>query len=190
MTKGGWGGIRCPAPHCSSHLNNHCLSHLNDQGWGVGCPTPHCSSHFTVNSWWPRVSGVGVGCPASHSSSLLISLKWPRVGGWGWGVLLLIAPHCSSHLTVNSWWPRVGGLGVGWPAPHCSSLLISLKWLRVCGVGVLVSCSSLLISLNCQLMMTKGAGWGVLLIVHLTNQIDCSSAVKRNWLPSLYANTA
>ena len=35
-----------------------------------------------------------------------------------------------------------------------------------------------LISLNSQLQMTKG-GWGVLLLIaDLTNQVDCSSAVK------------
>ena len=68
----------------------------------------------------------------------------------------------SSDLSLNSWWPRVGGVGVWCPV---SSLLISLnsqllmakgRW----GGGV-VSCSSLLISLNSQLLMTNGGCVGV-----------------------------
>ena len=80
---------------------------------------------------------------------------------------VLVCWHCSimflfmmwtssSHLTLNFWWPRVGGVS-------CSSLFISLNsqllitkggW----GGGV-VSCCSLLISLNSKLLMIKG-GWG------------------------------
>ena len=63
--------------------------------------------------------------------------------------------------TDDGWW---GGWGV--VPPHCSC------------------------HFNTQLLMTNGGLGVLLLIAHLTNQVDCSSAVKRDWLPSLYASTA
>ena len=109
------------------------------------------SSQLPLNSWWPRVGGVGVGCPSPHCSShLTLNSWWLRVGGVG---VVCPPPHCSPHFTLNSWWPRKG---VGCPAPHCSShLTLNSWWPRVDWV----SSSSLLISLNSQLLMTKGGGW-------------------------------
>ena len=82
----------------------------------------------------------------------------------------------SSHLTLNSWWPRVGGVS-------CSSLLISLNSQLLMTKGG-VSCSSLLISLNSQLLITR-VGGGVScssLLISLNSQllmtkggVSCSS---------------
>ena len=99
------------------------------------------NSNSTINTeiWCLLLDQV---CPNEHH----LPVPFPDIpcdgDGWvWWGVGLgCPTPHCSSYLTLNSWWPRVGG----------------------------VSCSSLLISLNSQLLMTKG-GWGVLLLIaHLT----------------------
>ena len=142
-----------------------------------------CSTCLSMISYWhgtkitSQTPGVSVCWHCSimflfmmwtSSSHLTLNSWWQRVGGVRVGCP---PPHCSSHLTVNSWWPRLGEVGVRWPPPHCSSHFTLNSWFpRVGGDGV---------------------GWGVLLfIAHLTNQDDCSSAVKLNWLQLLYASIA
>ena len=57
-------------------------------------------------------------------------------------------------------------------------------------ISVCRQSSSLLMSHQLSTLMTNG-GWGVLLLIaHVTNQVDCSSAMKQNSLPPLYASTA
>ena len=180
----GWGGG--PAPHCSCHFNSQLLM-TSGVGWdGLGGPTPHCSCHFNsqhlmTNGGWrwgscssllmslqlsvPDDKGEGWGSCSSLLMSLQLSTPDDQWGGVGVfrGFLLLIA-HVTS--TLNAWWPRGRG-GVGGSSP-CSC------------------------HFNSQLLMISGVGCGrgsSYLIAHLTNQVDSSSAVKRNWLPSLYAST-
>ena len=109
--------------------------------------------------------------------TIRIFMSWPcksnnDVHYTSWTPRISVCWHCSimfsfmmwtssSHLTLNSWLPSVGWVGIQCPPPHCSS----------------------------HLTLDDQCGWGVLIIIaHLTNQVDCSSAVKhtgyhqREWL--------
>ena len=155
----------------------------------------------TLNCWWLM---------GRSSSTLHMSLEHSTANGqWGW-VLLHIA-HVT--LTLNCWWGVLLHIarhfnsqllmadGVGGPPPHCTYHFNYQLLMANGGVGPPQHHTS---HFNSAASDWWG-GWGGILHIwhpvshiiwgwgcppHLTNRVECTSAVKSNWLQSAYASTA
>ena len=157
-----WGEVD-PSPHCTWHFNSQLL--MADGGW---VPPPHNTCHF--NSQLPMADGVG-----GFSFTLHTSLQLSTANGW-WGVVFPPS-HQNVTSTLNFQWVK----GVGWYPPHFTSNGSHIIWGWLGGWYPPHFTSS-------QSHINWDWSWGY--PPHLTNQLECASVVKPNWLPSLYASTA
>ena len=185
-TADGQGG---PPPH---HHTTHVTSILTNGGPPPQLVGPPSTLHMPLqlNCQWL----IGGG----YSSTLYMPLQLSTIDGqWAWVLLHITTLHMSlqfstangggppftSHMSLQL--PNANGQW-GWEMDdifhisHPVKVTSSGGWMG----GWVVSCT-----FQTQPVTLSGSGrWGYL--PHLTNQGECTSAVKPNWLPLLYASTA